>query len=79
MITNFRFEPATKTIRSVPENYWIATVVNNDTVIFDSWDAAIKGKVCRAMVRILWAFGLISMFNGLSPAEADHLRRRMAK
>ncbi len=69
MITNFRFEPRTKTIRSVPENYWVATVENNDKVVFNSWDGAIKGKICKPMICIMWAFGLISMYNGLSPYE----------
>lgn len=32
MITNWRYEEPTKTIRSVPQNHWIATM--------DSWDGA---------------------------------------
>lgn len=30
-----------QTYRSYPENYWLATLRNNE-VIFDSWDGAIK-------------------------------------
>jgi len=30
----WRFEQATKTIRSIPENYWLATM--------DSWDGAVN-------------------------------------
>lgn len=30
----WKYEEATQTIRSVPENYWIATM--------DSWDAAVN-------------------------------------
>ena len=30
----WRYEPGTKTIRSVPENYWICT--------FDSWEGAVN-------------------------------------
>lgn len=75
MITNFRFAPYTGTIRSVPENYWIATVRENK-VIFDSWDGAIKGKICKPLIRILWTLGLISMFNGLPPYQADLLKRK---
>lgn len=33
LATSARFEPSTKTIRSVPENYWLASM--------DSWDGAI--------------------------------------
>lgn len=35
-----------QTYRSYPENYWLATVKNND-VIFDSWDGAIKNYSFR--------------------------------
>ena len=59
MITNFRFETTTSTVRSVHENYWVATVKDNN-LVFDSWDGAIVGKICKAMVRVMWAFGLIA-------------------
>jgi len=32
-----RYEKGTRTIRSVPENYWIASL--------DSWDGAVKDKL----------------------------------
>ena len=32
----WRFEPETKTIRSVPANYWLATM--------DSWDGAVNNE-----------------------------------
>jgi hypothetical protein len=51
--TNFVHNKYTDTIRTVPENYWIATVVNNE-LVFDSWDAAIKGRVDENKVRKLW-------------------------
>ena len=37
----FKFEKETKTIRFMPYNYWIASVVNNK-VVFDSWDGMVK-------------------------------------
>lgn len=33
----FKFEKETKTIRLMPYNYWVASVINNK-VVFDSWD-----------------------------------------
>jgi hypothetical protein len=75
MLTNFRFSPETSTIRSVPENYWVATVVDNKP-LFVSWDGAIKGKICKPMIRILWAFGLITVTNGLSPYQIQELNKK---
>ncbi len=36
MTNQWRYEASTKTIRSVPENYWIASM--------DSWDGAVNHK-----------------------------------
>ncbi len=40
--TPWRFEPDTKTIRSVPANYWLATL--------DSWDGAIDNNANAAFM-----------------------------
>lgn len=40
--STWRYEPATKTIRSVPENYWIATM--------DSWDGAVNHEADAALI-----------------------------
>ncbi len=42
-LNNFKIEVATETIRTVPHNYWIATIRKNK-LIFDSWDGAIVGR-----------------------------------
>jgi len=47
---NLKYEPSTQTIRTVPENYWIATI-KNGKIIFDSWDGAIKGRVDKSYVK----------------------------
>ena len=77
MITNLRFEPSTRTIRSVPENYWIATVKENKTLVFDSWDGAIKGKINKPYIRLLWFLGFIGMYNGLSPHQIIELNEKI--
>jgi hypothetical protein len=42
--TGARYEPGSKTIRSVPENYWLVTV--------DSWDSAVNHDAsARVMAR----------------------------
>lgn len=38
---DIRYERNTQTFRSVPQNYWLASIKNNK-LVFDSWDAAIK-------------------------------------
>jgi hypothetical protein len=38
----WRYEASTKTIRSVPENYWIATM--------DSWDGAVNHEVNAKLI-----------------------------
>lgn len=48
---NLKYEKGTKTIRTVPENYWIATVKDNGEIVFDSWDGAIKGRVDKEYVK----------------------------
>ena len=40
----WRYEPETKTIRSVPENHWICT--------FDSWDGADKAQTLTDIAQI---------------------------
>jgi len=47
---NLKYEKSTQTIRTVPENYWIATVTDDGEIIFDSWDGAIKGRVDKDYV-----------------------------
>ena len=50
---NFVFNEYTQTIRTVPENHWIASVKDN-TLIFDSWDASIQGRFKKIKIKILW-------------------------
>jgi hypothetical protein len=38
----WRYEPATKTIRSVPANYWLASL--------DSWDGAVNHEANAALI-----------------------------
>lgn len=42
MTTKWRYEPETKTIRSQPENYWIATM--------DSWDGAVNHQANAKLI-----------------------------
>jgi hypothetical protein len=41
-MSTWRYEEATKTIRSVPENYWIASM--------DSWDKAVDHKKSARLI-----------------------------
>lgn len=52
-ITNLKYSPYSETIRSVPENYWVASV-ENGKVVFNSWDGAVKGRINKAFVREWW-------------------------
>jgi len=47
---NLKYEKSTQTIRTVPENYWIATVTDDGEIVFDSWDGAIRGRVDKDYV-----------------------------
>lgn len=55
MITKWRYEAPSKTIRSVPENYWIATM--------DSWDGAVdheaNAKLIAAAPELLHALNVL--------------------
>jgi hypothetical protein len=64
MLENFQMidYDGLKTIRSVPENYWVATVQPNGKLKFDSWDAAIKGRVDEAKLTKMWQEGKIKKF-----------------
>ena len=64
-----RYEPSTKTIRSVPENYWLATM--------DSWDGAVDhaatARLFAASPRLLAAAeSMLAAFGGDVP---DWLQR----
>ncbi len=54
MLEKFMYEPATETIRSVPENYWVASVLPNLELRFDSWDKAIVGRYDEKLIRNQW-------------------------
>lgn len=56
----FVFCTYSQTIRTVPENYWIATIVNGEPV-FDSWDKAILGRFCPLEIESLWKNKLIKI------------------
>jgi hypothetical protein len=53
ILKDFIFEEYSQTIRTVPENYWIATI-KNGKLIFDSWDGAIVGRYSKIYVWLLW-------------------------
>lgn len=62
--TAARFEPSTRTIRSVPENYWLASM--------DSWDGAVAHDasariLARAFAVERAATALIEAFGGDTP------------
>lgn len=47
---NLKYNEYTKTIRSVPENYWIASVGDDGEIKFDSWDGAVRGRIDKDYV-----------------------------
>lgn len=49
-ITKLKYSEYTDTIRSVPENYWVASV-KNGKLIFNSWDGAVKGRINKTFVK----------------------------
>lgn len=57
--TAARFEPGTRTIRSVPENYWLATM--------DSWDGAVDhdgtARLFAAAPKLLEALRLYDVWS----------------
>ena len=53
-LTKLKYDSYSETIRSVPENYWIASI-KNGKVIFDSFDGAVKGRVNKTFVKSWWA------------------------
>lgn len=52
-ITKLKYSEYTGTIRSVPENYWVASV-KNGKLVFDSWDGAVKGRINKTFVKKWW-------------------------
>ena len=46
------------TIRTVPENYWVASITEEGKIVFDSWEKAIK-DVNLDGVEDMWKRGLI--------------------
>lgn len=50
---SIKFEEATQTYRSVPQNYWLASI-KNDKLVFDSWDGAIKKYSFESEVKALY-------------------------
>lgn len=70
----FRYSRYTGTIRTVPENYWIASVKDNK-IVFNSWDGAIKGRVNKFKIRLLWKLGRIKEYTGCSPCEIEEIKK----
>lgn len=63
----WRFEPATRTIRSVPANYWIATM--------DSWDGAVDNAANARLIAAapeLYAALHNLVARGLISTDGDH-------
>lgn len=52
-ITKLKYSEGTGTVRSVPENYWVASV-KNGKLVFDSWDGAVKGRINKTYVKKWW-------------------------
>jgi hypothetical protein len=52
-ITKLKYSESTGTVRSVPENYWVASV-KNGKLVFDSWDGAVKGRINKTYVKKWW-------------------------
>ena len=46
------------TIRTKPENYWVATIKEGDIIVFDSWDGAVK-DIDKSSVSKMWQNGQI--------------------
>jgi hypothetical protein len=46
------------TIRTKPENYWVATIKEGDIIVFDSWDGAVK-DIDKSSVSKMWQSGQI--------------------
>ena len=53
-LTKLKYDSYSETIRSVPENYWIASI-KNGKVVFDSFDGAVKGRINKTFVKSWWA------------------------
>lgn len=56
---SFTYNSYTRTIRTEPESYWVATVNPDRTLKFDSWDGAIVGRYSKLEIWIRWKLGLI--------------------
>jgi hypothetical protein len=75
-LRRFRYERGSNTIRSVPESYWVATVQPDNTLVFDSWDGAIKGRINKFAIRLRWKLGMISETEGMSPYQIMELKNK---
>ena len=53
LFTTFIFSEPTQTVRTFPENYWIASVVNGH-LVFDSWDGSIVDRFKKKDVEKFW-------------------------
>jgi len=73
-MTQWKYEAATKTIRSVPSNHWIATM--------DSWDGAVDNEANAILIaaaptmasRIQGALDSLSQ-NKVFPADIENAKR----
>jgi len=59
-LKKFIYQTGTKTVRSAPENHWIGTI-RNGILHFDSWDGAIKGRINKPWIFVLWILGQIKI------------------
>ena len=46
------------TIRTYPSNYWVASILDDGSIVFDSWEGMTK-IIDKAKVRVLWESGNI--------------------
>lgn len=68
---NLKYEEETKTIRTVPENYWIATVKDKGNIAFNSWDGAIKDRIDKEYVKNWFKENVGNVNEGINMNEEE--------
>jgi hypothetical protein len=58
----WRYEKETKTIRQVPENYWIATMGSFDGAINNAANANLIAAAPDMYEKLKWAYNFISQY-----------------
>lgn len=73
---NLFFCTYSSTIRTKPENVWIASVVSKDEVVFDSWDGLAQ-DVDKERVLKMWNAGEIKTERLSTCAIPDYAKEEM--